>query len=312
MGDFLSILTRLYFHHLLEFQHTLWHQHEQFRYTRDISFLHPVKIYLGAKFDVGRRVQKFLRVYRNSHLVIETSQQISDVPYGDYFKVEGIWDVQQLSGETGCILRVYINVAFSKKTMFRGKIEQSTKDECREVYALWINNKLEDTISTNVGLGSSSEPAGDLMHNVIFEEIIETVSDKISPQSESPMTVNLEKWRSALVIFREAWASLCSYCGSQSLLPFVIAAAFLAVLILMQVSIIVILTRVPEVRIVTEGNYISGPGSYNLENAEWLERRFNYLKEEMLMLESRMERMRHEYTLLKATLQSIEKLKPKS
>lgn len=95
-----------------------------------------------------------------------------------------------------------------------------------------------DTISTNVGLGSSSEPAGDLMHNVIFEEIIETVSDKISPQSESPMTVNLEKWRSALVIFREAWASLCSYCGSQSLLPFVIAAAFLAVLILMQVRYI--------------------------------------------------------------------------
>lgn len=76
------------------------------------------------------------------------------------------------------------------------------------------------------------------MHNVIFEEIIETVSDKISPQSESPMTVNLEKWRSALVIFREAWASLCSYCGSQSYLPFVIAAAFLAVLILMQVRYI--------------------------------------------------------------------------
>ncbi|KAH7659303.1 GRAM domain-containing protein [Dioscorea alata] len=302
-----------------EFQHTLWHQNEQFRYTRDITFLHPVKIYLGAKYGRCQEVQKF-RVYRNSHLVIETSQQISDVPYGDYFK--GIWDVQQLSGETGCILRVYINVAFSKKTMFRGKIEQSTKDECREVYALWINNandllkqkkdvKLEDTISTNVGSGSSSEPAGDLMHNGIFEEIIETVSDKIPPQSESPMTVNLENWRSALVIFREAWASLSSYCGSQSYLPFVIAAAFLAVLILMQVSIILILTRVPEVHIVTEGNYISGPGSYSLENVEWLERRFNYLKEEMLMLESRMERMRHEYTLLKASLQSIEKLKPK-
>ncbi|KAH7659311.1 hypothetical protein IHE45_16G022900 [Dioscorea alata] len=102
-----------------EFQHTLWHQNDQFRYTRDISFLHPVKIYLGAKYGRCQEVQKF-RVYRNSHLVIETSQQISYVPYGDYFKVEGIWDVQQLNGETGCILRVYINVAFSKKTMFRG------------------------------------------------------------------------------------------------------------------------------------------------------------------------------------------------
>lgn len=228
--------------------------------------------------------------------------------------------MQQLSSETGCILHVYTNVAFSKKTMFRGKIEQSTKDECREIYALWINNandllkqkkdvKLEDAISNNVGSGSSSQPAGDLIQNGISEEIPEAVSDEVFPQSENPMTVNLENCRSA---FREAWASLCSHLGGQRYLPFIIAAAFLAVLILMQVSIILILTRVPEVHVVTQGNYMSGLGSYNLENVEWLERRFNYLKEEMLMLESRMERMNHEYTTLKTMQQSIEKLKPKS
>ncbi|KAJ0961861.1 hypothetical protein J5N97_029689 [Dioscorea zingiberensis] len=280
-----------------EIQHTPWRQHEQFGHTRDVSFLHPIKIYLGAKFGRCQEVQKF-HVYRNSHLVIETSQQISDVPYGDYFKVEGIWDVEQPSSETGCIMRVYCNVAFSKKTMFRGKIEQSTKDECREVYALWINNandllkqrndaKLKDSISDNIGLDSSSPLVGDLMHNVIPQVVPEVVPDKIScPQSENPMAVNLGNSRSALVIFRESWASLCSYFGNQRHLPLIIGAAFLVILILMQVSTIVLLTRVPEVHLVTEGNYISSPGSYNLENIEWLEKRFNYLKEEMLMLET--------------------------
>lgn len=73
----------------------------------------------------------------------------------------------------------------------------------------------------------------------------------------------------------------------------------------MQLSIILLLARVPEVHLVTHGNY-------NMENVEWLEKRFNYLKEEMLMVESRLERMRHEYALLKSYLQSLEQLRAKS
>lgn len=57
---------------------------------------------------------------------------------------------------------------------------------------------------------------------------------------------------------------------------------------------------------------MSEVGTYNLENVEWLEQRFNYLKEEMLMMESRLERMRHEYALLKSHIQSLERLKGKS
>ncbi|KAK8260100.1 hypothetical protein V6Z11_D13G099800 [Gossypium hirsutum] len=36
---------------------------------------------------------KLFEFARSSHLVIETSQEISDVPYGDYFRVEGLCDV---------------------------------------------------------------------------------------------------------------------------------------------------------------------------------------------------------------------------
>jgi len=54
--------------------------------------------------------------------MIQTSQSIGDAPYGDHFTVEGIWDVEQDSLDGNCcFLRIYINVAFSKKTIFRGK-----------------------------------------------------------------------------------------------------------------------------------------------------------------------------------------------
>ncbi|OQU83917.1 hypothetical protein SORBI_3005G198901 [Sorghum bicolor] len=53
--------------------------------------------------------------------MIQTSQSIGHAPYGDHFTVEGIWDVEQDSlDENCCDLRIYINVAFSKKTIFRG------------------------------------------------------------------------------------------------------------------------------------------------------------------------------------------------
>ncbi|KAL0397669.1 UNVERIFIED_CONTAM: protein VASCULAR ASSOCIATED DEATH 1, chloroplastic [Sesamum calycinum] len=76
-----------------------------------------------------------------SHLIVDTSQEINDVPYGDYFTVEARWDVENDGNDSkpGCILRVYINVAFSKKTMWKGKIVQSTLEECREAYAIWID-----------------------------------------------------------------------------------------------------------------------------------------------------------------------------
>lgn len=80
----------------------------------------------------------------------------------------------------------------------------------------------------------------------------------------------------------------------------------------LQLSIILLLTRVPEVNLVTHGNYVRDVGIDHVENIEWLEKRFIYLKEEMITVESRLERMRQEYTLLKSHLQSLEQLKAKS
>ncbi|KAI5598361.1 hypothetical protein BDE02_02G126500 [Populus trichocarpa] len=127
-----------------DFRCSLWYIDDKSGHARDVSFQHPIKIYFGAKFGSCQEVQKF-RVYRNSHLIIETSQEISDVRFGDCFRVEGLWDVTRDGdgSNEGCILRIYVNVVFSKKTIFKGKIVQSTVQECQETSAIWINHAHE-------------------------------------------------------------------------------------------------------------------------------------------------------------------------
>lgn len=123
-----------------DFQCTPWNEDRHFGHVRDASFRHPVKFYFGSRFTHCQEVQRF-RVYKNSHLVVETSQQMNDIPYGDYFRVEGLWDVERTSDENNvqCVLRIFVNVAFSKKTLWKGKIEQGTCEECKEAYASWIH-----------------------------------------------------------------------------------------------------------------------------------------------------------------------------
>ncbi|XP_011017354.1 PREDICTED: GRAM domain-containing protein YSP2-like isoform X4 [Populus euphratica] len=103
-----------------DFRCSLWYIDDKSGHARDVSFQHPIKIYFGAKLGSCQEVQKF-RVYRNSHLIIETSQEISNVHFGDCFRVEGLWDVTRDGdgSNEGCILRIYVNVVFSKKTIFK-------------------------------------------------------------------------------------------------------------------------------------------------------------------------------------------------
>lgn len=318
-----------------EFQSTPWRQHEQFGHARDLSFLHPVNVYIGAKLGRCQEVQKY-RVYKNSHLVIETSQQVSDVPFADYFHVERIWDVAKNENEeNSSIMRVYFHVAFSKWTMFKGKIEQSTRDELRQVHGIWINNAHELLKKKNAAkekeiagqktsmihdqeerVGSSSKLEGlaaNNLHSTVTPSVapqVVTLVD-INPRIGNAVQENMGSSTSVTSFFRELWATLLSHSKSQSQLPLYLAVAIVAILILMQISIIILLTRAPEVHVVTQGNQISGLSGYRAENIEWLEKRVDYLKEEMLMIETRVERMRHEHAMLKAHLQSLERLRPK-
>ncbi|KAK1261984.1 hypothetical protein QJS04_geneDACA018396 [Acorus gramineus] len=308
-----------------DFKCSSWYKHEQSGNARDLSFQHPVKIYFGARYGHCEEVQRF-RVYRNSHLVVETLQNVSDVPYADYFCVEGIWDVEEDISEEGscCMLRVYTNVAFSKKTMWKGKIEQSTIEECREAYAVWINMAHEILKEKKLSkLKGISGHAADLVQDtdvtlnsyvVVDGPSLRTHSMKKSPrnprsdsvdlvsQFEDPAGIGLGTVTSIVTFFRGQWARLCSYWKDQSHSSLILIVAFLFV-VLMQLSIIVLLTRTPEINIeVPRENSFSSDRS---EAVAWLEKRVYHLKEDMLMVESRLEIMRREYALLRDHLQAL-------
>ncbi|KAK1285313.1 hypothetical protein QJS10_CPB20g01385 [Acorus calamus] len=201
----------------------------------------------------------------------------------------GIWDVEEDISEEGscCILRVYTNVAFSKKTMWKGKIEQSTIEECREAYAVWINMAHEILKEKKLSkLKGISGHAADLVQDtdvtlnsyvVVEGPSLRTNSMKKSPRNPRSDSVDLV---------------------SQFEDPAGIGLGTL--------SIIVLLTRTPEINIVVprENNFNSF-SSDREEAVAWLEKRVYHLKEDMLMVESRLEIICHEYALLKDHLQAL-------
>ncbi|KAL9429893.1 hypothetical protein AB3S75_025310 [Citrus x aurantiifolia] len=325
-----------------EFKCTSWHRHDEFGYSRDLSFQHPIKVYFGAKFGSCKETQKF-RVYRNSHLVIETSQEVHDVPYGDYFRVEGLWDIMRDDGgsKEGCILRVYVNVAFSKKTVWKGKIVQSTLEECRDVYAMWIGMAHDVLKQKNlekpegwIVVDSEGGPACSTVQNddVHSESVVNTgeTSERLCNADHRirtlPITDSLDASQSVgnllqgnLVdsaaiasLLRESMTKCCSFVKRQSGVSLILVIAF-AVIFLMQVSILVLLNRPQHVHMASPPDYMGagvgvGLGQRSAESIPWLERRMHYLKDEMLMVEARLERMLHEHAVLRAQLKDIEQL----
>ncbi|XP_051216114.1 protein VASCULAR ASSOCIATED DEATH 1, chloroplastic isoform X1 [Lolium perenne] len=305
-----------------EFSCSKWRLDEQGGIVRDVSFLHPIKIYLGAKFGSCQEVQK-LRLYKNSHVVIQTSQEIGDAPYGDHFIVEGIWDVEQDSlDENSCCLRIYINVAFSKRTIFRGKIEQSTKDECREVFGLWI--KLghdllkQDSSSRLKGASTSTNTDVQTEPTLNIENPMEnTVTYMASAPQDSGLSTlvpPIERHHQSIErgsTSQELWGSIISYMRSSQYGP-VLAVFLVAIIILMQVTIIVVLTRSPKVLMVSPEASASSFASYSKESMEWVQKRVSLLSEEMQMAEAHMEKMRHEFAWLKSHIERLERLRSRS
>ncbi|KAI3852821.1 hypothetical protein MKX03_028655 [Papaver bracteatum] len=321
-----------------DFRCSSWYEHETIGHARDVSFLHPIKLYLGAKFGQCQEVQKF-RVYRNSHLVIETSQEVGDVPYADYFRVQGLWDVKKVRNETNlCLVRVYVNVAFSKKTMWKGKIESNTIDECRDAYAIWMENALElvkQKALSKLESGVSSPSVNPSLNAIPNDEVqLETVgsselndnsleitthaatntkhSRNRSRRRESPMRRDASDASSTTSLLREILARFCVYMKNQNRLPMILVIACISILILMQLSIIVLLARPPQVHVISQVDYMNSFGNNGGDKAEavaWLEKRIHHLKDEMLMVETRLEKMRHEHLLLKTYLTGLEQFK---
>ncbi|XP_042038314.1 protein VASCULAR ASSOCIATED DEATH 1, chloroplastic-like [Salvia splendens] len=302
-----------------DFKCSSWQPHEKFGHTRDVSFQHPIKIYFGARFGSCQEVQKY-RVYRNCHLIIDTSQNISDVPYGDYFAVEGRWDVEQVGNDStpSCTLRVYTNVAFSKKTMWKGKIVQSTVEECREAYAIWIDlahevlkqKKLEkggvSASNMNTNIVQPEKQANSLQHLEAksSDPGIPTTLPDVTDMNQQVTYIPQGNASPALTgsLFTDTLAKFYSSMKHMSTPSLLLVVAIAVILVLMQLSILVLLSRPQRIHVIPQAGCANGLGN----RGDAVGRQIKYLKEEMHFVETLLEKMQDEHAQLKEKLRELE------
>ncbi|KAM7260855.1 hypothetical protein ACFE04_026330 [Oxalis oulophora] len=317
-----------------EFRRSRWRSHDEHGHVRNISFQHPLKILFGPKSGSCKEVQKF-RVYRNSHLVVSSSQEITDVPYGDCFRVEGLWNVYKESdgSKDYCILQIYVNVNFIKRTVWKGRIVQSTMDECRQTFAAWIDMAHETLRQKNLEKQEEGVPSASMVttngrvlsrrKSKSKEHSSETRGytagdNRVSQQMPDSVDVrqligdvfqrNLLNNITSLASFVGAsMTTICSFIKRQSRTTLVLVAAF-AVILLMQVTILMLLNRPQHVNMVPPFDYTANGMKDKASRIAWLEQRFHHLNDEVLFVENRLERMRQEHTLLKSQIQDLEHL----
>jgi len=111
-------------------------------FQRDVMFRSPIR---GPSARFGKsstycHVSQHCRRYGASTFVLQSSQVMNDIPYGDYFRVQFRWDVTVPKGEVArCRLRVGVEVVFLKSTFLKGTIESNTFSETSDSVKDWIN-----------------------------------------------------------------------------------------------------------------------------------------------------------------------------
>ncbi|OIW00984.1 hypothetical protein TanjilG_16233 [Lupinus angustifolius] len=320
-----------------------WRPQENFGYARELSFQHPIKLYLESEPRALNITVKLMlsdqevtgsnpgNSLSTCHLVIESSQDVTDVPYSDYFRVEGLWDIERDRDESKecCILRVHVNVTFLKRTMWKGKIVQSTIEECREAFATWVNMAHELLRQKNVEVQQESVAlvTQNGRMNLDREETVESSERSVEPNNPKMIqptskvvdaTHNVDNHLQGNFTGTISISSLLQgfmmkfrlFLKNQSNLSVILVTVFALIFFMQQFSILVLLANKPQ-----HINVNSPSVDYNMENGmernpsdiAWMEKRIHHLKDEMYMVEARLERMMYEHALLKKQLQHLDR-----
>jgi len=112
-----------------------WTTSPEFSNIREIAFKSPVRSSLGPNTTRLSETQRYHM--QENKLLIDNIQILHDIPYGDYFRIEGRWIVTPVNS-TIVKLVVSLGVSFSKKTVWKGKIETGVIKETQESYQNWV------------------------------------------------------------------------------------------------------------------------------------------------------------------------------
>ena len=121
-------------------QTTKWSRHRHHGHARDLTFIAPVNASIGPKQTNCHQTQSY-HACRGGALVVDTSQVQTDIPYGDYFRVETRWEIapappyrRRIDGVVvnRCTVWIGLRIPFHRSTMLRKVIEQSVVDESKK------------------------------------------------------------------------------------------------------------------------------------------------------------------------------------
>lgn len=127
--------------------------------VRTIKFRAQSNSSLGPPSTTATQTQ---HVYFNSKkenadpdlFVIETKMALHDIPYGDSFTVETLFEISR-EADGKLIARAYIGIPFSKSTMFKSKIASATKEGMVKSTKL-LFTELKKALDAGGGESSSS------------------------------------------------------------------------------------------------------------------------------------------------------------
>lgn len=94
------------------------------------------------------------------HFVLETKMALHDVPYGDSFTIETVFELTRES-DGKLMVRAYIGIPFSKSTMFKSKIASATKEgmvKSTKLLFQELKKALDNDASTG-GVGAGEAPS---------------------------------------------------------------------------------------------------------------------------------------------------------
>ncbi|CAK9133580.1 unnamed protein product [Ilex paraguariensis] len=135
----------------------------------------------------------------------------------------------------------------------------------------------------------------------------------ISQQVGDPLQGSLSTTALVASLFRESVLKFGSSLKCQIHVPLFLVIALAVILLLMQISILVLLSRYQPVHVFPQADCISGTcsrvGGRGAETMAFMERQFNHLKDEMLIVERLLEKTQHNYALLKLQLEDLELLR---
>lgn len=126
----------------------LWEPHAQYGITREVTYILKLNAPMGPPTTRTKEVHRYHLA--RDQVIIDTSMQMLDAPYGDYFRVESHWTIAS-KGAHACTVNIKANAVFSKSTLLKGTISSRTLSGMTEGFGVWVKNA--KALIENKGLG---------------------------------------------------------------------------------------------------------------------------------------------------------------